>query len=73
MINEQKIPCPVCQGQIPFDITSLLQGVKFACPSCQSVVALSPESIDETRNAIEKYEELKQAGAKLKNKSYDKF
>ncbi len=64
MINEQKIPCPMCQGQIPFDPMSLLQGVGFACPTCAAVVSIAPESIDISKSAMNAYRELKLTNAK---------
>lgn len=60
MINEQAIPCPVCRHSIPFDAQRLLEGGRFACPNCQSVVSLAPESVDQTKEAVEAYETLKQ-------------
>ncbi len=59
MINEQKIPCPVCSTQIPFEVSALLKGVKFACPNCQAMIGMAPESMDMAKNAIEQYEQLK--------------
>lgn len=66
MINEQAIPCPVCKNPIPFEVTSLLQGLKFTCASCQSSVALASESIETTKKAMENYEKLKQQAKSLK-------
>jgi transcription initiation factor IIE alpha subunit len=62
MINEQKIPCPVCSTQIPFEVNSLLRGEKFACPKCHSIVAIAQESIQETKKVVEQYEKLKSNG-----------
>jgi hypothetical protein len=67
MINEQTIPCPVCKNQIPFEVTSLLKGSKFTCTNCQSAVALSSDSKEEVKTAIEKYEKLKLKANSKKN------
>ncbi len=66
MINEQKIPCPVCKNPIPFEVSALLRGAKFACTSCMSEVALAPESVDKTKDALTQYEQLKQSTSRLK-------
>lgn len=64
MINPQAIVCPVCRHPIPFDTTRLLQGDGFACPNCRSVVSVAPESIEQTKEAVEQFERLKQTMGK---------
>lgn len=64
MINEQKIPCPVCQDKIPFDPASLLQGVGFSCPTCSAVVTIAPESLDLSKSAMKAYQALKLSNGK---------
>jgi hypothetical protein len=59
MFNEQKIPCPVCKTPIPFEVTALLQGNKFSCPSCTSIVSIAPESMEYIQVAKLEYDQLK--------------
>ena len=66
MINEQTIPCPVCNGKISFVVQELLQGGRFTCPTCNAVVSISPESIQETQEVMKQYEQLKKTMGKRK-------
>ncbi len=65
MINEQKIPCPICKTQISFNAILLLQGAQFSCQNCQAIVAIAPESVDVTKYARELFEQLKQHSSKI--------
>jgi len=60
MINEQKIPCPVCTTAIPFDVRQLLMGVQFTCPNCLAAIGLAVESKDSVNDALEKFKDVKQ-------------
>jgi len=55
----QTIACPVCNDKISFDTKSLLEGAKFSCPKCQATISLSKESTDIVKQAMEKFENLK--------------
>lgn len=61
MLNNQMIPCPVCKNNIPFHVETLLTGGSFACSVCMAVVSLAPESTDQAKDAMGKFEELKKA------------
>ena len=58
--NPTTIPCPVCNTPIPIEVQSLLLGTKFSCPQCSALIGIQQESVDVAKNAIEKFEELKQ-------------
>lgn len=60
---EQRIPCPVCNTTIPFDVNQLLMGVQFGCPNCHAAVGLATESKSLVKTTMEKIEELKAAGS----------
>jgi len=60
MFNEQGIPCPVCRHPIPFDTQGLLSGKRFACGNCSAIVSIANESVEETRQAVVAFEQLKQ-------------
>nr|WP_319569867.1 hypothetical protein [uncultured Draconibacterium sp.] len=65
-MNEQQIPCPVCNTKIPFDTKQLIAGIQFSCPNCQASVGLSQESKPLVEEAMKKFEELKQDAANYK-------
>jgi transcription initiation factor IIE alpha subunit len=58
-MQEQFIPCPVCQTQIPFSARALLQGVSFSCPKCFASVSIAHESMDTVQQAMKEFESLK--------------
>ncbi len=60
MTNDQRIPCPVCQNPIIFEVQALIQGGKFGCAVCGAVVSLASESVDLVEESIDKLEKLKQ-------------
>lgn len=62
MRPNQSIPCPVCNTKIIFDIESLLSGQKFSCPKCSAVIGLSKESVEPTKEILEKYKKLSESG-----------
>nr|WP_321226359.1 hypothetical protein [uncultured Psychroserpens sp.] len=54
------IPCPKCKTQIEFDLKDILEGKKFTCSNCNTIVALSYEDNKTTLlNAQEKLDDLK--------------
>lgn len=59
----QKIPCPVCQTSIPFDVKQLLMGVGFKCPNCYASIGIADESKPFVEKTIQKLETIK-IGAK---------
>jgi transcription initiation factor IIE alpha subunit len=59
-MQEQIIPCPVCQTKIPFDLQSLLRGVCFTCPSCYASIGLSKDAVPTVEDAVKKLNDLKQ-------------
>lgn len=60
MINNQSIPCPVCQSSIPFSIDQLLMGIHFACsnPECTASISLASESKPIVEETMEKFKEI---------------
>ncbi|TAE08826.1 MAG: hypothetical protein EAZ95_16745 [Bacteroidetes bacterium] len=58
-MQEQSIPCPVCQTKIPFDVHALLRGVAFTCPSCFASIGIAQEALPTVNDAMQKLEELK--------------
>lgn len=62
MTSNQALPCPLCQTQIPFDTSLLLQGQKFSCPNpdCDAVVGIEPNSVPVAEEAMKKFDDLKQ-------------
>jgi transcription initiation factor IIE alpha subunit len=66
MKYSQSIPCPTCQTPIPFDSHELLKGTQFACPKCQAVIGLAPESRPVVEEAMQKFDDLKGNIAKQK-------
>lgn len=65
-MQEQSIPCPVCQTKIPFNATALLQGVSFTCPSCFAVISIAQEALPTANDAMKKFEDLKKNAAHKK-------
>lgn len=60
MVNQdQTIPCPTCGTKIPFVVQQLLMGVQFVCPKCQGAIGLAPESKDQVKETIDKFNEMK--------------
>lgn len=60
MINHStSIPCPVCKTSIPHEEKALLNGTKFACPQCFAMIGLEQDSVEITRDVIEKFDKLK--------------
>ena len=64
MSKYQKIPCQVCQAEVPFEKSLFLQGVSFSCPNCHSVYSLAPQSRAVVESAFEKFEKLKALAGK---------
>ena len=60
MENLLTLPCPDCQTKIPFKPEDLLRGVQLTCPNCGISMGLSQQSMDTTREAMDKFNELKQ-------------
>lgn len=60
MNTVQSIPCPVCGTRIPFDINRMLRGEGFSCPQCESKISISPESLSQVQDSIDKLNKLKQ-------------
>lgn len=72
MINEQKIPCPICQTKIPFDAQALIRGHKFSCPSCFAVIGIAKESVEQATTVFEEFKELSKSKFSSKNKKQRK-
>ena len=61
---DQKIPCPVCNSTIPFDVNQLLMGVQFTCPNCHAAVGLASESKPVVEKTMQKIEDLRARSAR---------
>ncbi|ALL06114.1 hypothetical protein AQ505_11795 [Pedobacter sp. PACM 27299] len=59
MAINQVIPCPVCNGSIPFDTKQLLMGAKFTCPTCGAGIGLAIENKSVVEETMEKLQMLK--------------
>jgi uncharacterized protein YbbK (DUF523 family) len=59
-MNQQTIPCPVCQTQITIDVHQLLHGMQFVCPQCFASIGLPRESREIVESAVEELDKLKQ-------------
>ncbi|MEM8641072.1 MAG: hypothetical protein AAGG51_20005 [Cyanobacteria bacterium P01_G01_bin.54] len=67
MVDQQYIPCPDCDSQIPFDPYVMLSGEQFSCPECPSVsIGIAPESREIVRNSLDELENLKKQLANMK-------
>ncbi|RKR83710.1 hypothetical protein BDD43_3924 [Mucilaginibacter gracilis] len=65
MLNpDQKIPCPICNATILFDVKQLLMGIQFGCPNCHASVGLASESKELVQQTMHKIEELKAGASK---------
>jgi endogenous inhibitor of DNA gyrase (YacG/DUF329 family) len=55
------IKCPVCESgsKIEIEVSALLQGVQFSCPTCKSQVGIQEDSIGAARKAVGEFENLK--------------
>jgi hypothetical protein len=69
MNTEQRIPCPVCKTGIVFEARALIQGHKFTCPNCFSVVGIATEALDSVSETWQKYEQLKRQALAGKNQT----
>lgn len=63
---DQKIPCPVCNTSILFDVNQLIMGVQFVCTNCHASIGLASESKPMVEQTMQKIEDLR-AGSKIKN------
>ena len=65
MVHTTSIPCPTCGpgNTIEIEVSSLLQGAKFACISCGSQVGIQKESVETARKVIDEFENLKRQTA----------
>lgn len=61
-MTTQSIPCPECKTKIEFDPMGLLQGTAYSCSGCGAKIALSKEGEDPVKDAMEKFNELKNRG-----------
>ena len=59
-MNQMKeIPCPNCGGQILFDPELLVGGQSFSCNDCRSTISIAQGSISQAREAMDKFNTLK--------------
>lgn len=58
-MTKQQITCPNCKNNILFDVNALLQGVSFACSSCDAKIKLSGESKEIVSKSIEEFNRIK--------------
>lgn len=57
--QDQKIPCPVCNTSIQFDVKQLLSGMQFTCPNCFASIGLADESRPLVQETMEKIDQLR--------------
>ncbi|WP_316820520.1 hypothetical protein [Pedobacter gandavensis] len=60
----QTVPCPRCMGTIEINVHELINGGKFTCQTCSSVIAIATERKEIVGESMAKFQELKD----LKNK-----
>lgn len=57
---ETQVKCPACTyGNIYIDVNQLIQGCRFECPNCGSVLSLSQGSKETLSNGLAAYEKIK--------------
>lgn len=55
----QKISCPNCNNEIPFDINALMRGESFVCGQCLAKIQISHESLDVVEKSMTEFSKLK--------------
>jgi hypothetical protein len=66
MIYKTTITCPVCGPgtTIEVEVSSLLKGVQFACPTCASQVGIDQDSVETAKRTMDQFEDLKKKTSK---------
>jgi len=62
--SDQKIPCPVCNTSILFDVKQLLSGTQFTCSNCYASIGLANESKNLVQDTMEKIEQLRSGSSR---------
>lgn len=56
---DQTIDCPNCRGSIKINVYELINGGKFTCSTCLSVIAIASENTGQVKERMDKFQELK--------------
>lgn len=60
----QILQCPMCRGNIPYNVQQLIMGAKFTCPTCGAGIGLAVENKSVVEERVEKLQMLKDLSKK---------
>lgn len=59
MAINQILQCPMCNGNVPYNVQQLIMGAKFTCPTCGAGIGLAVENKSIVGETMEKLQMLK--------------